>query len=569
MTCGCTDKLYNKNLKLEDMRNMPIDDIINLYQQGYKLENIGIDHQINVLASVEAKMTSATGYISAGTVTLMALFTNSTIEGMTRWKGYTQASLGGACVADFYWTEWCSVPTKYGLKDLMYLDISATFNYGCLKTYGCTTGNCVSCSTWDESAGNMITDIPVIQRNMSNPSPVSNFNVTAMDKSIQLTWNAVPDPSGMSEVFAYRIEVWLGSTRNTSVVAGYAQDGQLNVVIGDLTNGQLYTVDIQALSHSQTISSLVSRTVTPTGPITGNIHFLVKDTSNNPLAGVTVTVDGNNRGTTNGSGILDVTGLTASPSGTNHSYTLTKSGYNTIGPKNAVVYPAQTTNVTENMAIATAQCLAISTPTAIPSIVTIGDNVVLSANITPSNQAFNVDFKEGATVLGTVTGASGTATYNWDTAGKPAGGHNIIAYIGGTTPCQSPNPVTVTLNNPSGSVGAVRFHVNCGGITCDTAHILLQGIEKGLTGPDGTVVAQNIPIGSRTFTIRKSGYNDGSVTVNVIQNVTTDANLVTLSLAGAGGGAGIGMLFGIVGIAALGMMMAAPKPKSPTEKLKE
>lgn len=568
MTCGCTDTLYNKNLKLEDMRNMSIDDIINLYRNGYKLENIGIDHQINVLASVEAKMTSATGFIytPGSEVRLMALFTNSTIEGMTRWKGYKQASSGGACEPDFYWTEWCSIPTRYGLKDLMYVDISSTLNYGCLKTYGCTTGNCVSCSAWDESAGNMITDIPVIQRNMSNPSPVSNFNVAALDKSIQLTWNAVSDPSGMSEVFAYKIEVWLGSTRNTSVVAGYAQDGQLNVVIGDLTNGQLYTVDIQALSHSQTISTLVSRTVTPTGPITGNIHFLVKDTGNNPLSGVTVTVDSNNRGTTNGSGILDVTGLTASPSGTNHSYALTKSGYTTIGPKNAVVYPVQTTNVTENMATATAQCLAISTPTAVPSTVTIGDNVVLSANITPSGQAFNVDFKEGSIILGTVTGASGTATLNWSTTGKSAGVHNITAYIGGTSPCESPSPVAVTLNNPSGTVGAVRFHVNCGGTTCDVAHILLQGIEKGLTGPDGTVIVQNIPVGSRTFTIRKSGYNDGSVTVNVIQNVTTDANLVTLSLAGAGGGSGMAMLLGLVGIAALGVMMTAPKSKPPSEK---
>lgn len=67
-----------------------------------------------------------------------------------------------------------------------------------------------------------------------------------------------------------------------------------------------------------------------------------------------------------------------------------------------------------------------------------------------------------------------------------------------------------------------------------------------------------------------TGVSEGTTTLTAV--ATSDSisksglSIVTISAEGAGGGAGIAMLLGLVGIAALGVMMTAPKPKSPIEK---
>lgn len=64
----------------------------------------------------------------------------------------------------------------------------------------------------------------------------------------------------------------------------------------------------------------------PPPPPVGTLHFSVTS-SGLPLEGASISVDGTNRGVTNALGILDVPNLTI---GVSHTYTASKSGYNSV-----------------------------------------------------------------------------------------------------------------------------------------------------------------------------------------------------------------------------------------------
>lgn len=99
-----------------------------------------------------------------------------------------------------------------------------------------------------------------ISYNSSLPSTPSGLTITSGDRSLIVSWNQVPDPSGQSEVFAYYFTVYDGGTK---VIGGYIAAGNRNVTVSNLTNGKSYDIYIVATSHSNVSSSPASGAGTP------------------------------------------------------------------------------------------------------------------------------------------------------------------------------------------------------------------------------------------------------------------------------------------------------------------
>lgn len=476
------------------------------------------------MASVQAIIASATGYKSgANEVSIMALFENKTIEGLTKWQGFrddvTQCTYWpGTDIVD------CSPVTKWNLKNVVNLSVPALFNKACLQSFGCTTGGCASsCATWDDKAGSFWWDIPVVAENATPPGAVPNLTVTPLSGALNITWGAVPDPSGFSEVFAYRVEIWKGTVRDVPslVLIGYTEAGLRNVTIGGLTNGQLYTVDVYARSHNNKYSSISSKTATPVGA-TNPVVFSIITTPETPKAGDTITikaqiantgpngkvravfkVDGTQISDQNstlntfpGGGMWEPTAPYTMP---NKTITITVEAYGWDGSKWVLT---DTKSITRTPSVT--PCSGV-TLTPFSASVKAGEKVTFTATVTPTTEQYDVQFKDRAgTLLGTCKTSGGSCTFVWDSTGKSPGTYYVTAYVvqGGCTSTESIIQVSPEIRQWNVNI-YVRDSVTNNPIEGATVTIGTQSKATDTTG----FVQFRADEGTIDVTISKTGYN--------------------------------------------------------------
>lgn len=177
---------------------------------------------------------------------------------------------------------------------------------------------------------------------------------------------------------------------------------------------------------------------------------------------------------------------------------------------------------------------------------TIGDEVILTAVTEPVTQSYEAIFKLDGKAIGqtcTTSGGRCTTTTKWKIpTSLSVGDHSLTAEIvgpSGVIECKSV-AITITIGAaPTTHVGTVTFVVTCAGSPCDGASIINTATGKPIgnpTGADGKTTVQNLPAGALNFKAVKSGYNDGSGSVTVVEATTTIANTVNLTVSTASKG---------------------------------
>lgn len=140
-----------------------------------------------------------------------------------------------------------------------------------VKAYRCSTDTNQNCSVIPPTCSSMtLTDsfysgMYAISTNNTPPGMPSGLAIVPGDGNLNIKWNNVSDPSGISSVFAYYL---IMEDAGTTVVVGHVLNTNRNITIGGLTNGKTYTIQVQAVSHSNVAGSQATGSGTPIAPCT-------------------------------------------------------------------------------------------------------------------------------------------------------------------------------------------------------------------------------------------------------------------------------------------------------------
>lgn len=159
-----------------------------------------------------------------------------------------------------------------------------------VNAWGCNGTNAENCSVTPPTCSDPILKshfgtggITPINANTTKPVAPTGLAVTPGNTSLNISWNMVSDPSGISEVFAYIVTINLGTT---TILSEYVSKGTKNITIPNLINGSTYTVNVSGLSHSNINGEVSNATGTPTETsAVGSINF-----SSNP-SGAEIFID--------------------------------------------------------------------------------------------------------------------------------------------------------------------------------------------------------------------------------------------------------------------------------------
>lgn len=109
------------------------------------------------------------------------------------------------------------------------------------------------------------------------------------------------------------------------------------------------------------------------------------------------------------------------------------------------LYDNQIDNNNNDPIIQSLQCS--STTLTGPSSTPQGNIVTYNATVFPNNAVYNVTFRDGGNILGTVTSNNiGEATFRWNTSGATIGNHSITVDVGGLCPS---TPLVVNIFSPT------------------------------------------------------------------------------------------------------------------------
>lgn len=501
------------------------------------------------MASVQAIISSVTGFKSGSRVAVMALVENKTVRGMIKKQGYKYE--GGSCLygAGSEQTEIIDV-TNWNLKWLVSADVPELINFGCIQTWGCTAGGTTSCTSWDSAAGSFKWAIPIVAENKTAPGSVPGFTVTPSNGGISFTWGAVADPGGPPEVFAYDIYVYDGAAL---VAGGFADAGQRNVTIGGLTNGKTYTVKIRAVSHNGIPGAYASTTAIPVGATYPQVYNIFT-TPDAPASGVSVTITAqlantgpagkvravfkaggtqisDQNSTLNpypGGGLWSPTATYIMPSST---ITLTVDAYGWDGTKWVLT---DTKSITRTPSAT--PCSGI-TLTPFSASIKQGDKVTFTATATPATQAFPVKFKDNAgNVIGSCTTSGGICTFIWDSAGKTAGTYYVQATVEGQ--CTS-TTATIQVAAP-----ILQWNLSISALDYTTGKpiqgaTVVAGTQTKLTDinglaqfrvDQGTVSISISAAGYNTFTTVESVYSDRTLNYPLTSTAPTTGSIMFVSV---------------------------------------
>lgn len=489
MACGCVNnKNLNKDkLSLESMQTLSIDEIINLYRQGYILEGNDINEtsvyndiysQTNIqsLTLSSPDLRDATGHYSSATGISYALWiwTNSGGYGYTSFEFYRPGT------TTIISRTTCCYPTKTG--PLKYLHTVEMYPIPILNNYDMIAFRCSSdtqqtcppesdpncLGTCSYPGAYTFTDqllgMSIRAYNGTILPAPATLTITPGDGNLNLQWPSVTD------AFAYYIEI----KRVTVLIdSGYVTSSENTgqVTISGLTNGLLYDISVKAVSHSNIMGyaktgsgtpgvTCQSITLTQPSPSTVTKGALVRLTANTTPTTQQFTIEFRDQDnillesclTSGGTCFIDWDTSTITA-------TLPKT-YNITAKVPGTPCVSDIVNVIVNPIAIT--CQSISNVVADPPTLTLGGTVILTATVTPSattTQEFDVDFKDGTTTLNTtpITTVNHIATFNWIPATSKT--YSIKAYSGicvsqtATPVIVNPVPTCTSLSLTSPSTG--------------------------------------------------------------------------------------------------------------------
>lgn len=205
----------------------------------------------------------ATANYGGGVTEVLVLFNNPGGYGFVRLEALQGASIIGS-------VELCYDvrvnPLNY-LRNIILSGLVEPIDY--IQAYRCSAESSQNCvASPPTCTSKTLTSVynaglSPIAYDPTSPGVPPGLTITPGNGSLNVSWGSVPDPSGISEVFAYYLAVYDGSTK---IVGGYLMAGVRNILIGNLTNGVRYDVFVTAVSHSNIGSSPASGSGTPTAP---------------------------------------------------------------------------------------------------------------------------------------------------------------------------------------------------------------------------------------------------------------------------------------------------------------
>lgn len=205
------------------------------------------------------KIESVTAYATSTTTTMMVLYSN-TSPGVVKFAPGSWSPSSGMCTPGSYLPRNCP-PLTSGIFDLFRLDLNSVVSNMCLDMYYCIAGeDCApvvpDCTTFGGSVQRLTS--PVVTANSSIPqTPV--LTITSGDKFLDISWNNIPDPNGLPNVFAYLVDV------EPEGIGGYLKGTTTAIRINGLTNNKTYNVTLKALTHNDVSSATVSSSGVPIG----------------------------------------------------------------------------------------------------------------------------------------------------------------------------------------------------------------------------------------------------------------------------------------------------------------
>ncbi len=471
-------------------------------------------------------------------------------QGVVKFLGSRHDVAGNMCYqdpADQIIT--CIPTTAWGLKNKGRVLVRSTpypFNYGCVESFGCTGGeDCANrtCSTFG-SRVSFETNIAIRPSNYSSPGSPGPITVTPGNSVLTIGWKRVDDPTG-GEVFAYYIII-IDPTTGNRVVSGHMEPGKTSVTIGGLTNGKSYNVEVRAVSHNDIAGTIATGSGTPVGATNPTVFSVCWGTtiptncglspSQPPIApgtSFTIKADIYNSGPTgkvrcvfkDGTTILsdqNTASLGPYPAVWSPSYTWTMPSRNVT--LNVEAYGWDGTNwvLTQTRT----QTISMSTPTCTtigltPYTVTVaaGGVVNFTATVTPSTQAFTVNFKlRDGTPIGSKTTTNGVATLAWTTPSGVGATYYVHAEVGSPVQCTSTES-TIVVSPP-----IVQWNLNITVKDTITNNPISGAIvvAKGQTKTTDTngYVTFRLDQGTIDISISKSGYNTYTTVELLFNNLT-------------------------------------------------
>lgn len=203
----------------------------------------------------------ATANYGGGITEVLVLFNNPGGYGFVRLEALQGAAIKGSF-------ERCYDPRVTPLNHLASISLSGIVQpIDYIKAYRCNADSDQNCGASPPTCTNKILTsyfntgglYPVAYNN-SSPGVPPGLTITPGDRSLNVSWNSVPDPSGPPEVFAYYFAVYNGGTK---IIGGWLMAGVRSIRVTDLTNGVKYDIYVTAVSHSNVSSSQASGTGTP------------------------------------------------------------------------------------------------------------------------------------------------------------------------------------------------------------------------------------------------------------------------------------------------------------------
>ncbi len=333
MACRCTDnnkRLNNnkiqpisnndKTLKLSSIQDLSIDETINLYRNGYTLENSYEDKISSLMASPNFQYVDA---VKKGTgMFFIALVENNGIRGMVRFKTYNKTT--NTCVEDTSMQKDMCIEssTNQYIHTLSLVSTSKSsgpqFDIGCLRMFTCSAGeSCPStCTTYSISPYDVSDNIDVGYAPGVTPNSITNYVLTPGNGTIVANWS---EPINTT-IFAYHI-VLTRVSDSVILADGHIRTNSANII--NLTNNIQYKVTITPVSNDGLSGSPSFSTSTPTTPTptiitissttssvnvgsTLQVTAVCKDQSNNVIACPTLTWTSSNpsKATINSSGLI-------------------------------------------------------------------------------------------------------------------------------------------------------------------------------------------------------------------------------------------------------------------------
>ena len=507
-----------------------------------------------------------TGYVDTifhpDDTVIICLFENKATmgytQGVAKFQGSKHDIPGNICYQDITnATIGCINTTAYNLKGLAraHIKTQGLFNYGCLETFGCSSGdNCVAdtCTTFG-SRISFETSIIVVDYVGSLPAAPATLTVTPGNSQLTASWSSVTDTIMGGEVFAYRVIIY---EAGWPVADGYLEGGVHTVTIGGLTNGTTYDVSVVGVSYAGVegwdkvapgtpvgattpqifnwcwkvgLPASGSCTIPPDQPAIapGTLFKIKADLANNGpagkvravfKAGTTVISDQNiaSLGTYPGGGMWSPSVDYTMPGA---SFILTIEAYGWDGSAWVL-----NRTVSSTISPSAPNCTSVGL-TPFSANVNAGTPVNFTATTTPSTATFTVTFKlRDGTVLGTRTTSGGIATFSWDTTGRSGTYYVSATVVGQCTSTESAINISVPL--PTWTLDIyVKDSTNNTAIAGASVTILTQTLITDALGHVSFIVDQ----GTVNINITKTGYNNKSDVISVFNNATITELMVPVT----------------------------------------